>query len=135
MDLIMEPKARPPPPPPPPASRFQPHPGPKNSYWPRVKPVDRTELLDQSGLLSEPQQYLLLEPKEPPAGPSQEGLHYFHLQHSSPMKTGKGPGIPRQPPRPRIDKLLFRSEGNRPTPQGSLSSVDGENNSLTSIRL
>ncbi|GAA6089062.1 receptor-type tyrosine-protein phosphatase N2 isoform X1 [Tachysurus ichikawai] len=122
LDLIIEPKARPPPRPS--TSLLQPRPGPKHSYWPGLKPVDRTELLDQNGLLSELQQYLQSEPKEPPAAPSQKELQHFQLQHSSPAKAGKVPGDLRRPPRPRIDKLLFRSGANRPKTQDSLSSVD-----------
>ncbi|MCJ8731185.1 hypothetical protein PDJAM_G00196370 [Pangasius djambal] len=117
MDLIMEPKERPPPPPSP--SLLQPRPGPKNSYWTGLKPADQTAVLDRTGLLSELQQYLS-DPKERPGG-----VQYFSVQHSSPAKAGKVPGVSRQPPRPRIDKLLFRSGANRPPPpQDSLSSVD-----------
>ncbi|XP_047673690.1 receptor-type tyrosine-protein phosphatase N2 isoform X2 [Tachysurus fulvidraco] len=122
LDLIIEPKARPPPRPS--TSLLQPRPGPKHQYWPGLKPVDRTALLDQNGLLSELQQYLQSEPKEPPAAPSQKDLQHFQLQHSSPAKAGKVPGDLRRPPRPRIDKLLFRSGANRPKTQDSLSSVD-----------
>ncbi|KAK2860049.1 hypothetical protein Q7C36_004215 [Tachysurus vachellii] len=122
MDMIIEPKARPPPRPS--TSLLQPRPGPKHSYWPGLKPVDRTELLDQNGLLSELQQYLQSEPKERPAAPSQKELQHFQLQHSSPAKAGKVPGDLRRPPRPRIDKLLFRSGANWPRTQDSLSSVD-----------
>ncbi|KAB5578976.1 hypothetical protein PHYPO_G00189240 [Pangasianodon hypophthalmus] len=91
---------------------------PKNSHWTGFKPVDQTALLDRTGLLSELQQYLS-DPKERPGG-----VQYFSVQHSSPAKAGKVPGVSRQPPRPRIDKLLFRSGANRPPPQDSLSSVD-----------
>ncbi|XP_053485846.1 receptor-type tyrosine-protein phosphatase N2-like [Ictalurus furcatus] len=122
MDLIMESNKRPPPPPS--TSLLQTRPGPKKSYsWTRLKPVDQPELLDRTGLLSELQQYLT-EPKERPAGPSQEKLQYFSLQHSPTAKAGNVPGASRRPPRPRIDKLLFRSGAKQPTPQDSLSSVD-----------
>ncbi|KAF5892971.1 Receptor-type tyrosine-protein phosphatase-like N, partial [Clarias magur] len=119
MDLFMKPKERPPS-----AlstSLHQPRPGPKNSYWTEIKPGDQTELLDQTGLLSELQRYLS-DPKEQPAGPSQKDLQYFG--HSSSAKAGKVSGVSRQPPPPRIDKLLFRAGVNRPTVQDSLSSVD-----------
>lgn len=132
MDLIKEPKERPSPPPS--TSLLQPRPGVKNSYWTGLKPADQTELLDRTGLLSELQQYLS-DAKERPAGPSQEELQYFRLQHSSPAKARKVPGVSRRPPPPRIDKLLFRSGANRPTPQDSLSSVDGKNSSLASMAL
>lgn len=127
LDLIMEPKARPAPPPS--TSLLQPRPGSKHSYRPGLKPAVQTELLDQTGLLSELQLYLQSEPKEAPAGPSQKELQHFQLQHSSPAKAGDS----RRPPRPRIDKLLFRSGANRPRTQDSLSSVDGRNSSLTSF--
>ncbi|KAK3546694.1 hypothetical protein QTP70_031760, partial [Hemibagrus guttatus] len=118
LDLIMEPKARPAPPPS--TSLLKPHPGFKHSYRPGLKPADRTELLDRTRLLSELQQYVQSEPKEAPAGPSQKELQRFQLQQSSPAKAGDS----RRPPRPRIDKLLFRSGANRPRTQESLSSVD-----------
>lgn len=133
MDLIMESNKRPPPPPS--TSLLQTRPGPKKSYsWTRLKPVDQPELLDRTGLLSELQQYLT-EPKERPAGPSQEKLQYFSLQHSPTAKAGNVPGASRRPPRPRIDKLLFRSGAKQPTPQDSLSSVDGKNYSSVFMEL
>ncbi|XP_053361437.1 receptor-type tyrosine-protein phosphatase N2 [Clarias gariepinus] len=113
MDLFVMPKERPPSPLT--TSLHQPRPGPKNSYWTEIKPVDQT------GLLSELQRYLS-DPKEQPAGPSQKDLQYFG--HSSSAKAGKVSGVSRQPPPPRIDKLLFRAGVNRPTVQDSLSSVD-----------
>ncbi|KAF4088726.1 hypothetical protein AMELA_G00058000 [Ameiurus melas] len=98
MDLIMESNKRPPPPPS--ISLLQPRPGPKKSYsWTRLKPLDQPEHLDRTGLLSELQQYLT-EPKERPAGPSQEKLQYFGLQHSPPAKAGNVPGVSKRPPRP-----------------------------------
>lgn len=108
--------------PPPSTSLLQPRPGSKTSHWTGLEP----ELLDRTGLLSE-LQHFLSDPKGPPAGPSQEELRY----PGSPAKAGKVPGVSRQPPPPRIDKLLFRSGATRPRPQDSLSSVDGKDFSLS----
>lgn len=126
MDLIMEPDERPPPPPS--TSVLQPRPGSRNSHRTRLKPEPR----DRSGLLSE-LQHFLSDPKEPHIGPPQEQIKYSSLQHISPLKADNVPGVQRQPPRPRIDKLLFRSGANWGTPEDALSSVDGEDYSLDFI--
>ncbi|TTA98337.1 hypothetical protein Baya_14507 [Bagarius yarrelli] len=117
MDLV---KTRPPPQPS--ASFLQPRLGFKQSDVSELRPVDQTELLDQTGLLSELQHYLQLEPKESPTSTFQKKLK--SAQQSFPAKAWKVPVVSRQPPQPRIDKLLFKSGANRPTPQNSLSSVD-----------
>ncbi|KAF7706790.1 hypothetical protein HF521_020044 [Silurus meridionalis] len=119
MDLISEPKERPRPPPF--ASLLHPDRGPKNSFWTRVKPVTQTKIQDQNGLLFELQEYLSI-PKE--KGPHQEHIKYLGLQNSFLVKAGTGAGASRQPPQPRINKLLFWSGGSQPKSQDSLSSVD-----------
>ncbi|XP_066537009.1 receptor-type tyrosine-protein phosphatase N2 [Hoplias malabaricus] len=120
MDYYMEPKERPPPPTsaslllPHPNSKQQPAAGPASlsSFLSRIEP-------DRKGQLLELQQF---QPEL--MSPSQGKIQYMSLQRTPPPEGGKLPGASRQPPKPRIDKLLIRPGAKLPAPKNSLSSVD-----------
>ncbi|KAL7875478.1 hypothetical protein AOLI_G00104410, partial [Acnodon oligacanthus] len=123
MDYYVEPKQKPPP-----LSSVSFLPTRPNSKQPSPGPASLSALLsrldaDQTGHLSDLPQFRSGSKPEL-TSPSQGKFQYFSLQRKKPPEGGKLPGASRQPPPPRIDKLLFRPGAIRPAPKDSLSTVD-----------
>lgn len=91
---------------------------------------------DRTGVpLAELQQYQAgsMRAQDLSKGRSQGKLRYFSLQRAPATKIEILPGASRQPPKPRIEKLLFKSGASSTASKNSLSSVDGELNLLSSL--
>ncbi|XP_072543257.1 receptor-type tyrosine-protein phosphatase N2 [Salminus brasiliensis] len=121
VDYYMQPKEKPPS-----LSLLQP---PPNSKQAPPGPASLSALLsrldpDQTGHLSDLQKILSTGSTAELTGPTQGKFQYISLQRTPTPKEEKLPGASRQPPRPRIDKLLLRPGVNRPASKDSLSSVD-----------
>lgn len=65
-------------------------------------------------------------------GQTQGKLRYFSLQRAPASKIEKEPGASRQPPKPKIERLFFKSGASSTASKNALSSVDGEQNLLSS---
>ncbi|XP_042616440.1 receptor-type tyrosine-protein phosphatase N2-like isoform X1 [Cyprinus carpio] len=76
--------------------------------------------------LAELQQYQAgpMRAQDPGKGQTQGKVHYFSLQHTSATKIEKLPGASKQPPKPQIEKLFFKSSTSNPAYKEALSSVD-----------
>jgi len=64
--------------------------------------------------------------QDPGKGQTQGKLRYFSLQRTPATKIEKLPGASKQPPKPQIEKLFFKSSASSPVYKEALSSVDGE---------
>lgn len=90
---------------------------------------------DRTGVpLAELQQYQAgsMRAQDLSKGQTQGKLRYFSLQRAPATKIEKLPGASRQPPKPRIEKLFFKSGASSTASKNALSSVDGELNLLLS---
>ncbi|XP_055062984.2 receptor-type tyrosine-protein phosphatase N2 [Misgurnus anguillicaudatus] len=82
---------------------------------------------DRTGVaLAELQQYQAgsMRAQDFEKGQTQGKQRYFSLQRAPASKIVKEPGASRQPPKPRIEKLLFKSGASSTAPKNALSSVD-----------
>lgn len=84
---------------------------------------DRTEVP-----LAELQQYQAgpMRAQDPGKGQTQGKLRYFSLQRTPATKIEKLPGASKQPPKPQIENMFFKSSASSPAYKEALSSVDGE---------
>lgn len=98
------------------------HPPPGRSYFTGYE-QDRTGVP-----LTELQQYQAgpMRAHDSGKGQTQGKLRYFSLQHTPATKIEKLPGASKQPPKPQIEKLFFKSSTSSPAYKEALSSVDGE---------
>ncbi|KAG1960454.1 receptor-type tyrosine-protein phosphatase N2 [Pimephales promelas] len=62
--------------------------------------------------------------QDPGKGQTQGKLRYFSLQRTPATKIEKLPGASKQPPKPQIEKLFFKSSASSPVYKEALSSVD-----------
>ncbi|XP_057179420.1 receptor-type tyrosine-protein phosphatase N2 isoform X1 [Triplophysa rosa] len=82
---------------------------------------------DRTGVpLAELQQYQAgsMRAQDLSKGQTQGKLRYFSLQRAPATKIEKLPGASRQPPKPRIEKLFFKSGASSTASKNALSSVD-----------
>ncbi|KAF4110964.1 receptor-type tyrosine-protein phosphatase N2 [Onychostoma macrolepis] len=82
---------------------------------------------DRTGVpLAELQQYQAgpVRAQDPGKGQTQGKLRYFSLQRTPATKIEKLPGASKQPPKPQIEKLFFKSSTSSPAYKEALSSVD-----------
>ncbi|XP_052417608.1 receptor-type tyrosine-protein phosphatase N2 isoform X2 [Carassius gibelio] len=82
---------------------------------------------DRTGVpLAELQQYQAgpMRAQDPGKGQTQGKLRYFSLQRTPATKIEKLPGASKQPPKPQIEKLFFKSPASSPAYKEALSSVD-----------
>uniref|UniRef100_A0A9J7Z8P3 Protein tyrosine phosphatase receptor type N2 n=1 Tax=Cyprinus carpio carpio TaxID=630221 RepID=A0A9J7Z8P3_CYPCA len=82
---------------------------------------------DRTGVpLAELQQYQAgpMRAQDPGKGQTQGKLTYFSLQRTPATKIEKLPGSSKQPPKPQIEKLFFKSSASSPAYKEALSSVD-----------
>ncbi|XP_016135474.1 receptor-type tyrosine-protein phosphatase N2-like isoform X3 [Sinocyclocheilus grahami] len=82
---------------------------------------------DRTGVpLAELQQYQAgpMRAQDPGKGQTQGKLRYFSLQRTPATKIEKLPGASKQPPKPQIEKLFFKSSASSPAYKEALSSVD-----------
>ncbi|XP_016388814.1 receptor-type tyrosine-protein phosphatase N2 isoform X2 [Sinocyclocheilus rhinocerous] len=82
---------------------------------------------DRTGVpLVELQQYQAgpMRAQHPGKGQTQGKLRYFSLQRTPATKIEKLPGASKQPPKPQIEKLFFKSSASNPAYKEALSSVD-----------
>ncbi|XP_067256740.1 receptor-type tyrosine-protein phosphatase N2 [Chanodichthys erythropterus] len=82
---------------------------------------DRTEVP-----LAVHQQYQAgpMRAQDPGKGQTQGKLRYFSLQHTPATKIEKLPGASKQPPKPQIENMFFKSSASSPAYKEALSSVD-----------